>query len=1047
KGSELAALLLDVVNRHWSRMRPMHHAKAVLQLGLLTYGSRSDQRTAARRLAAQCTAAVLAAAGDGTGNNNNSSSSGGLAVGMDVLKVMLRGWAWVRKPPPELLGRLLEALVPGSSDAFEKEQQQQQEMVETAKAAAVRHGYGRLHTATLQDAAALVEPLAALDALKPPLLDVLVNVAVRRAGNEAPAAVAAAAIAYGRAGIVDPRVAQAFLNATATAHRRRGSGGAAAVAAAAVASQIAEALGLCAKAGWYEPRAYSAAADTIVAYGVGGLVLRQVWAVLRAFAGARHEQPLLTDALVAHAKALLVHVHVDALRSTAAAGEGGGDAGGDVSILPGAVGRRRRVDVDAAGAADVRAGGSGSNGADDGVNEVYDTYGAAPPRHGLDVRERHLTRELSMLAGLVHGFSTMQVYDRELYDRLAAGAGALLRQAGPAAALGESYPRALAAALTALLAGFAGVGFYPARLLDALSAQQHSWMRSVSVDQALSLTCALAALRNRDERLLERLDCAAAVFLENAVTGAAVAAGLLAAPATGGGGAAAAGTSFPDVSWLPAFLNAACRRLAYPGPRTVAALAAPVAVWEHGGAGGAVLRGLTKAEKKKKKKNKKDKEIQSGTEIEPRTSSSSSSPVDTISRLQLLVLVVMALGRSGSGGSGGSGAVPTAAAAAAASGGLFTPPWVCELMGGLACSGARLRHDEELDLAWLLARSIEQAVGADSAEDDAIAAAAAAAAAGDGHQRQRRRQRPLTAAQAAAALDDEAACHLFRAVIASQYRLSSGGGGGGGGRTAMAAGEGAEEQVEEEEEQDYIRDGAVEAQEWVYQDDGSFGGAGGGNSSGAGAPRGGLEAALHRALTPPVAAALLARAASAWHAAGLGTAAPQPPVSSATVAAAAAAAAAAAPPPPLPRRLRLRGGIDAAHSPLLSELLLSLGLPVFEQWETSDGFFRVARGVVLPGGRNVAVEVLPDTAFAAAAAACSTGHHLSRTAASGGSGGGSGAGGPCYPLVIGDAAFRARCLAARGWRLVALPEGEWAAAAVAGPAACMMLMRRRSGAL
>ncbi|GLI63065.1 hypothetical protein VaNZ11_005967 [Volvox africanus] len=1052
----------DVVSRYKSRMRPIHHAEAVVQLGLLTYGSRSKQRVAARRLAAECTAAALASASGG-------GSGGALAaVGLDVLVVLVRGWGWVRKPPPELLMRMLEALVPGSSIRTGGGEHRH-----TQNTSGVRQGYGRLHTATLCDAAALVEPLAALEALTPPLLEVLINIAVRRAGNEASATVAAAAVAYGRAGVTEPRVAQAFLEATAT--RLRGG----AAAASAGVGHIAEALNLCAKAAWYDPRVFTEAADALVARGVGGLTVRQTWSVLRAFAGTRHEHPLLKDALVAHAKALFTEsksrFEINFQGRDDPTGNHLGYVGrkaGDAEPLAAAP----AIDFAGKDVVDFSAATVAAATTDVGVDVDIDVFnGFSPPQRQLS-EERELTRQLSTLAGLVHGFSTMQVYDRELYERLAAGATTLLCRA-MVIHLGESQPRALAAALTALLSGFAGAGIYPVRLLEVMTAQQQGWMRSISVEQAFSLTCALAQLRYRDERLLDRLDAAAAAFLEKTVATAAAAAGLLspassgsgsAAPATATTTAAAAAATNPDMSWLPSFLDAACRRLSYPCPRTVATLAAAMATWDLDEYGNTVLRGLSKGRKEKRERG-----------------AARYSPVrrtdglETLSRLQLLLLLVIEQSRRGAV----TAVTATAAAAAGTVGGrgkdrgsgsgsgsgsggdpVLTPHWVCELAGSLANSGARLLKDEEQDLAWLLAKSIEMAVELEGGGAAAPAAAAesdesstpdrepvagglrnesqtaeeaAAAAAGlwppkRQQQRQRRRRQGLTPAQAAAALDDTAACHLFRAVIASQYFPDQRG---------------------EDEETKHLQEVEEEVESgfgYLRGEDAAGGGPGRGGGGGGSEDdddadlvgRRGLEAALHRALTAPVAAAVLARAASAWHAAGLGTAAPRNTaqhgvITTAATATETKAAAVVAPPPPPPRRL-WRGGGDAAHSPMLSELLHSLGLPVFAHWETADGFFRVSRGVVLPGGRHVAVEVLPDAAFAANTAASA-----SAAAAAAVSNGPSGP----YPVLIGDAAFRARCLAARGWRLVALPEGEWAAAAVAGPAACMVLMRRHSGGL
>ncbi|GIL50013.1 hypothetical protein Vafri_6341 [Volvox africanus] len=1043
----------DVVNRYKSRMRPMHHAEAVVQLGLLTYGSRSKQRLAARRLAAECTAAALASASGG------GDGSGLAAVGLNVLVVLVRGWGWVRKPPPELLTRMLEALVPGSSIRTGCGEHRH-----TQNTPGVRQWYGRLHTATLCDAAALVEPLAALEALTPPLLEVFINIAVRRAGNEVPATVAAAAVAYGRAGVTDPRVAQAFLEATAA--RRHGG----AAAAAAAVGHIAEALGLCAKAAWYDPRVFADAADALVARGVGGLTVRQTWSVLRAFAGTRHDNPLLKDALAAHAKALFAESKSRSETESESRFEAGltgrddptgnhleyvGRKVGAAEALTAAAAINFAVqDMDfsaaAAAAADVDV--------DVDVNVDVNVGGtSAAPRQLSE--ERELTLQLSTLAGLVHGFSTMQVYDRELYERLAAGAATQLRRA-MAIHLGESQPRALAAALTALLSGFAGAGIYPVQLLEIMTAQQQGWMRSISVEQAFSLTCALAQLRCRDERLLDRLDATAAAFLEKTVVAAAAAGGLL-GPAAGGSGSAAAATTtaataaattIPDMSWLPSFLDAACRRLSYPCPRTVTTLAAATAAWDLDEYGNTVLRGLSKG-----KREKRERAAALYSTVRQ------NDGLETLSRLQLLMLVVMEQSRRGAAAATTAATAATAAAATgtvgsrgkdrgSCSGGgpVLTPQWVCELVGSLASCGARLREDEEQDLAWLLAKSIEMAVegGGDTAPDAVADCDESStpereqmgeeAAAGAGQwplqrQQQRRRRQGLTPAQAAAALDDAAACHLFRAVIASQYFPKQ--------RSGDEATKQLQEMVNEEEE----AEGEESGFGYLHEEDAAGGGRVRGDGRGGGrseeedddpnlAGRRGLEAALHRALTAPVAAAVLARAASAWHAAGLGTAAPrstaQPGVITATTAATETTAAAVVAPPPLPPRRLWRGGGDAAYSPMLSELLHSLGLPVFAHWETADGFFRVRWGVVLPGGRHVAVEVLPDAAFAVSSAAAdvSSGGH----------------GGP-YAVLIGDAAFRARCLTSRGWRLVALPEGEWAAAAVAGPAACMVLMRRHSG--
>ncbi|GLC38318.1 hypothetical protein PLESTB_001748600 [Pleodorina starrii] len=1029
----------DLVERHGRRMRPANYAEVVCRLGQLTYGSRSADRAAARRLAAQCTAAALAAAAAAGGRDLRGGDTGSrTGAGVDVLKVLLRGWGSVRKPPPELLARMLEALVPGSSAALGASAGPGAQQP-WPQGPAVRQGYGRLHTATLRDAAELVEPLAALGALTPPLLEVLVNVAVRRAGNEAPAVVAAAAIAYGRAGVTDPRVAQAFLEAAVA---RRGGGGAAAAAAA--AGHVAEALALCARAGWYDPRVFSEAADALVARGgVGALTLRQTWSVLRAFAGARHEHPLLLQALATHAKSFDFQHHVPHPHSSETMLDSDADAA-DEAVAP-----RPAFGI---GSESEEAGARQSSELCANGQYGSTTAAAPPPLGSSSSRGRELTLDLNTLAGLVHGFSTAQVYDSELYDRLAAGAAALLREA-TAARLGESQPRALAAALTALLEGFAGVGVYPGQLLDAMRAQQQQpcWMRSMSVDQVVSLAGSLAALRHRDEALLDKLDAAAAVFLENAVS-AATAAAAAAADASGGSPtAAAAAAAAPDPSWLPGFLDAVCRQLSYPCPRTVATLAAATAVRQRSSGRGAAaaLRPLTKDEKR-------------GGAAAAVLLDTGPRDQEVLSRLQLLLLLVR-------GGRWGRGGAAHAQAGQHWRWGRFdvadarglpdplSPQWVCQLAAGLACTGARLHEGEELALALALACSIERLVGAaaaaaEGAEAETVGLATAAATparyAGMRLASAAAAAQPLTAAQGAAALDDAAACHLFRAVIASQDRWEERAG-----RAAAAAAAAEEEEqgeVEVEGPGAHMRvDEDVTGREWWWE--------AGGTGEGQGAPRGGLEAALHRALTPAVAAALLARAASAWHAAGLGTAAPRAPEVAVVQRDRRGGGA---------KRLRRGGGGgDTVQSPLrLSALLRSLGLPVFEQWVTSDGFFRVACGVVLPGGRKVGVEVLPDGAFAANSSSVGFGATAGggdnsnsnddgddAAAATGAGSVGGAAEGAVRPapaaVLIGDAAFRARCLTARGWRMVALPAGEWAAAEAAGPAACVALMSRHSGAL
>lgn len=352
----------------------------------------------------------------------------------------------------------------------------------------VRQKYGRLHTASFRVAAALVEPLASLEALTPPLLDVLVNIAVRRAGNEAPAAVAVAAAAYNRAGVTDPRVTQAFLEAAVAARRRHAGGGgdSGSDSAAASAGHIAEVLGFCNKAGWYDPRAFAEAADALVAYGVGTLTLRQTWFVLRGFAGTRHSPPLLISALATHAKTLFPDAEAPAPSLRASTVSPATDR--DCSTVHVASQQWQRpwetedvVDMGEGSTEHVDDGmyGSSADPLDSGDSSLVSSVTSR--------RYRKLGHLLRTLAGLVHSFSTMEVYDTELYDRLAAGAADLLLHDSAAARLFELQPRATAAAVTTLLAGFASAGVHPGRLLEALMAGQRPlWVRYLSVGQWVS---------------------------------------------------------------------------------------------------------------------------------------------------------------------------------------------------------------------------------------------------------------------------------------------------------------------------------------------------------------------------------------------------------------------------------------------------------------------------------------------------------------------------------------------------------------------------------
>lgn len=154
----------------------------------------------------------------------------------------------------------------------------------------------------------------------------------------------------------------------------------------------------------------------------------------------------------------------------------------------------------------------------------------------------------------------------------------------------------------------------------------------------------------------------------------------------------------------------------------------------------------------------------------------------------------------------------------------------------------------------------------------------------------------------------------------------------------------------------------------------------------------GLQPAFLAALPDALAGPLLARVTATWHGGKLGAGA---------------------------LRQRATWGRHGKAYEELQEAMQLLGLPAFGECETSDGLFRVRCGTGV-GGVMVGVEFAGDGDVAVNARS----------------------------WLVGDAAFRARGLEARGWRLVLVPWWEWeAAGAAGGKRGRVALLERRVAAL
>ncbi len=154
----------------------------------------------------------------------------------------------------------------------------------------------------------------------------------------------------------------------------------------------------------------------------------------------------------------------------------------------------------------------------------------------------------------------------------------------------------------------------------------------------------------------------------------------------------------------------------------------------------------------------------------------------------------------------------------------------------------------------------------------------------------------------------------------------------------------------------------------------------------------GLQPAFLAALPEPLAGPLLARVTATWHGGKLGAGA---------------------------LKQRATWGRHGKAYEELQEAMQLLGLPAFGECETSDGLFRVRCGTGV-GGVMVGVEFAGDGDVAVNARG----------------------------WLVGDAAFRARGLEARGWRLVLVPWWEWeAAGAAGGRRGRVALLERRVAAL
>ncbi|KXZ52205.1 hypothetical protein GPECTOR_10g836 [Gonium pectorale] len=383
--------------------------------------------------------------------------------------------------------------------------------------------------------------------LTPQLREVVCNVAIRRATYEAPHDLAAAAVAFGRAGLTDPRVAAALLSAAV----QPGSG--------ASAAEVAALLRLCGVAKVYDHQAFAAAADLLLSRGVGDLRLAEVAAVVHAFAAGRHGHAMLLDALVLRGSSLVREL---AYASGAAASQRGesdvirelgnsvAELGSDASLLALAMLAR-------------------------GFRALQ--WGHEGLFRDLETASVRLFEEAAVKA------------QRPVRSPWAAKRAAAERPAVKQAPEGtvpvesvqlqSSHGHMLVSSLATLVESLSDDGSCVPGLLPVLQTWLPSLAPHAKSPELPALVRALAGVRHRDPRLLAALDQQAAELLATAIAcqdqaGADLLEGVQSAGTQRGGGDGFVSEVSPAAAlpWLAAFLDGAARQLAYPCSRTLAVL-------------------------------------------------------------------------------------------------------------------------------------------------------------------------------------------------------------------------------------------------------------------------------------------------------------------------------------------------------------------------------------------------------------------------------------------------------------------------------------------
>ncbi|GFR43485.1 hypothetical protein Agub_g4571, partial [Astrephomene gubernaculifera] len=801
RGEILAATSLEqlreVLRGHRYKLHPQLRCLAVLQLARVARAEAAalpaDAAGGGRRREQ-----LLGGARAQVAVHSAAALEGAVGPDMEGILALLQGWSLIRhRAPPEHLARVLESLAPGCSATIlnslpgshsppvrhqrrdphhhhhghhpreppphqsrpqlQHQQQQQDGRGVPAPPSHARQQYGRLHMANLSHVTILVPALAQLGLLSEDLRRVIYNVAVRRASYEDPEGLAAAAEAFCKKGLTDPWVAGAFLDAAVQRH------------ANSTPQQLASMLRLCAKAGYYAPEAYEAAADALVTRGVGGLDGKDVAAVVRAFAGGGHPHALLLGALATQAKRVALEV-LEAPPGSEDGGEGHGYYG------------------------------EGSR-AFGGTEEDEEGVASRGPRS----RELDLKAALNSVAAMVQGFGTLQLEDPELYDTLSAAAVQLLRdfvtrvaplaptspssssssswspaaagRAGPwgnptssptASSAGRSgssstssgsvsgkqlsESRVLAAALAALLEGLAAADRYPPDVLAALRAWAPTLAPVMKASELASLAGALAALRYDDDRIMSALDRRAAQLVRAAAPAA--------SPAGyneswGGGGGGGGGPPPPPLlSWLPGFLDAACRQLAHPCVLTLSALLQPPPALARQARGGGTARQHGRSDAAGEQYEEGEWE-EGGPFLLEALLHEAVNEADASG-----FFVPQASDRDARAPvTEGASATPSTAAGALASS-------ICQLMGSLAAAGALRSETVVRCLTWALSRTLTPPSQPPHTSH---------ASSGNGHQSTRgwrgshnTSKSPIPSqSHASIALDTASACHLFRAFLAA----------------------------------------------------------------------------------------------------------------------------------------------------------------------------------------------------------------------------------------------------------------------------------------